>query len=419
MGSNWTYDDLYYHNASLNASANVSIDNVTCDFLHIHETGDFCSRAELPYSLTTFSWTEYTETVYGYVSPILVLITIVTNTLVSVVLLKKNMRSPTNVLLVAMAQSDLFTGLLPIPCFIYFFTLGNFVEWVPASLCYVYDLTFETLPTICHTASIWLTVALAAQRYVCVCHPIKAKQCCTIPNMLKVILGIYIMSVLSQITKFFEFEYPAVLVQSQLNISEVMYGCRRVQLELVRLHEDLFYSLYFWCRVIFIHLIPCTVLLVLNALLICALRNAQHRREMLLRQNQRQECRRLKESNCTTLMLVAVVGLFLLVEFPLAIFLILMILENTLYQPLLEEAHRDTAALFINLCILLSYPLNFFIYCGMSRQFRETFKRLFIPGASALDREHSQYFSLATENGGRRDSDKNRCGNNITNDTAI
>ena len=33
---------------------------------------------------------------------------------------------------------------------------------------------------------------------------------------------------------------------------------------------------------------------------------------------------------------------------------------------------RSTAQLSGNLLILLSYPLNFFIYCGMSRQFRGT-----------------------------------------------
>ena len=32
--------------------------------------------------------------------------------------------------------------------------------------------------------------------------------------------------------------------------------------------------------------------------------------------------------------------------------------------------------LVINLCICLSYPLNFGIYCGMSRQFRETFRAI-------------------------------------------
>lgn len=34
-------------------------------------------------------------------------------------------------------------------------------------------------------------------------------------------------------------------------------------------------------------------------------------------------------------------------------------------------------SLFLNLFILLSYPLNFFVYCGMSSQFRDTFWQLF------------------------------------------
>ena len=34
------------------------------------------------------------------------------------------------------------------------------------------------------------------------------------------------------------------------------------------------------------------------------------------------------------------------------------------------------ATLLLNLFILLSYPLNFFIYCAMSRQFRDAFREL-------------------------------------------
>src|SRR6218665_1594891 len=53
----------------------------------------------------------------GYASPVLVLITIVTNTLVCLVLLQSKMRTPTNILLVAIATSDMLTGVWPLPCF--------------------------------------------------------------------------------------------------------------------------------------------------------------------------------------------------------------------------------------------------------------------------------------------------------------
>ena len=70
----------------------------------------------------------FTVPVFGYISPAIVMFTIITNTLVCVVLMKKNMRSPTNLLLFAMALSDMFTGVSPVPCFIYFYTFGRYVS---------------------------------------------------------------------------------------------------------------------------------------------------------------------------------------------------------------------------------------------------------------------------------------------------
>jgi len=48
--------------------------------------------------------------VNGYISPTLIAITLVTNCAVCAVLLRPHMRSPTNILLVAIATSDMLTG---------------------------------------------------------------------------------------------------------------------------------------------------------------------------------------------------------------------------------------------------------------------------------------------------------------------
>jgi len=73
----------------------------------------------------------YRLAVYGYVMPALVLLTVVTNCLVCAVLLRRTMRTPTNVLLVAMAVSDMLTGLSTMPAFVKFFTLGAYVDYMP------------------------------------------------------------------------------------------------------------------------------------------------------------------------------------------------------------------------------------------------------------------------------------------------
>jgi len=81
------------------------------------------------------------------------------------------MRTATNLLLAAMALSDMLTGLFPLPCFVYFYTFGANRDWVAYNWCAAYMLLIDRLPTVFHTASIWLTVALAVHRYICVCKP--------------------------------------------------------------------------------------------------------------------------------------------------------------------------------------------------------------------------------------------------------
>lgn len=79
-------------------------------------------------------------------------------------------------------------------------------------------------------------------------------------------------------------------------------------------------------------------------------------------------------------MLIVVVTVFLLVEIPVAVVTILHIISSTMVE-ILDYHIANILILVTNFFIIVSYPINFAIYCGMSRQFRETFKELFIRGA--------------------------------------
>jgi len=133
------------------------------------EDGDvFCANPPCPFLIPQ---TPMSTPIYGFVSPPVILFTVITNTLICAVLLRRNMRTATNALLLAMAVADMMTGVWPLPCYVYFYTLGAVRYYVPYHWCVVYSALTEHLPTVSHTASIWLTVALALHRYVCVCHP--------------------------------------------------------------------------------------------------------------------------------------------------------------------------------------------------------------------------------------------------------
>jgi hypothetical protein len=169
------------------------------------------------------------------------------------------------------------------------------------------------------------------------------------------------------------------------------------------------YFVTFWSfRVLFVHLIPCISLVILNILLFRAMRQADRTRERLLNCNKKvntnkgesRESKKIRDANTTTLMLIVVISVFLAVELPLGIIVILHLLSSTMDDFLNYEAVKSVV-LIVNLSICLSYPLNFGIYCGMSRQFRETFKELFINSVTRRRSPSFQMIETGTKNAGR------------------
>jgi neuromedin U receptor 1 len=138
--------------------------------------------------------------------------------------------------------------------------------------------------------------------------------------------------------------------------------------------ENLYYSLYFLFRVAFVHLIPCFALAMFNYSLIMSMRQAQQKRKKLFDNS----CNKLKKNdkNCTTLMLIVVLTAFLIVEIPLAIITSAHVFSSLFYN-FLDYRLANLGILFTNFFLIISYPINFTIYCGMSRQFRITFVSLF------------------------------------------
>lgn len=149
-------DDIYGYNPNnLNGSDGMAFYNYTL-------TPD-----EIPFlvNVTKHVPYEYAVVLFGYIMPFLLIVTIVANTLIVVVLSQRHMRTPTNLVLLAMAIADLMTLLLPAPWYFYMYTLGNHHRILyPPSSCYAYHCMIEVIPAFFHTASIWLTLLLAGQR---------------------------------------------------------------------------------------------------------------------------------------------------------------------------------------------------------------------------------------------------------------
>ena len=124
---------------------------------------------------------------------------------------RHNMSSPTNTVLLAMAVCDLLTIVLPCPWYIYFYMLDGHdnVNWSVSS-CFIFEFSLETTPQIFHTASNWLTLTLAIQRYIYVCHPSSAKELCTEKSSKMAVLGVMMTAFLHQLPRMADRQYSII-----------------------------------------------------------------------------------------------------------------------------------------------------------------------------------------------------------------
>jgi len=263
-----------------------------------------------------------------------------------------------------------------LPCFVHFYTVGQrYLDWVPYSWCFAYFCLTDYLPTVFHTASIWLTTSVAVQRYACVCCSVHSKvrqRLCSMRGAMGVIVAVFTSAIASQACRLGELTFSAVrvpsLIRSTLHADEddnataivEVTACHYEHTPFVARHETIYYSIYYWSRVILIHVIPCSALVLLNAGLIRTMRAADERRRKMTRLTPTLVSNRLTDvatempasqyemqvlvppppprtvapspsshrrglastgsdsSRRSTMMLVVVVGVFLLVEVPLS-----------------------------------------------------------------------------------------------------
>lgn len=117
------------------------------------------------------------------------------NTLTCIVIVRHRfMRTPTNYYLFSLAMSDLLVLLLGMPLELYDMW-SNYPFLLGTSGCYFKTLLFES---VCF-ASILNVTALSVERYIAVVHPLKAKYVVTRNHAKRVIITIWVLSVICSI----------------------------------------------------------------------------------------------------------------------------------------------------------------------------------------------------------------------------
>lgn len=304
--------------------------------------------------------------VHGYLSFIVCVFGITANVLNIIVLSRKNMVSPTNAILTGLAVADMLVMFSYLP-----FTYHNYIrEDISEKEKFSYGWAVFTLfhahfTVVNHTISIWLTVTVAVWRFMAVSFPANSTSWCSMPRAKYAITATYVTCAVFCIPVYITFT-----VSKFKGIDgEIMY---RVDFsQIAQRHDRLLEKINFWLFSVITKLVPCVALTALSLGLIRVLYEANKRKQRLKSRKAESD----RSHDRTTKMLLAVLLLFLLTEFPAGL---LALLSGILGTEFFNNVYLNFGETMDALALINS-AINFIIYCSMSRQFRDTFAFLFIP----------------------------------------
>ncbi|KAH8300272.1 hypothetical protein KR044_012356 [Drosophila immigrans] len=340
-----------------------------------------------------YKWVGAYNGIHGYVSLLICIFGTIANILNIMVLTRKEMaKAPINNILKWLAVADMFVMLEYIP-----YTTYQYIYMKPGEkdLSYswaVYILVHMHFTQILHTISIGLTVTLAVWRYVAIRHPNGSCANFLLAHSREAILFPFIISPILCLPTYFVFKVRETL-EVDTKEHEAMY---HVYFDT----ESMLFRFNFWIHSVIIKLLPCFILTVISLVLMHVLCEASRRRlklkdydnptkyaiQLNLNENKsRRPPRCDRRNDRTTLLLVAVLILFLVTEFPQGL---LGLLSGVLEKCFFAHCYPPFGEL-MDLLALINAAVGFVLYGLMSKQFRTTFRSLFFKrhfGSSEMTR---------------------------------
>ncbi|XP_067651619.1 FMRFamide receptor-like isoform X2 [Haliotis asinina] len=323
------------------------------------DNGTYGPSKEFQLELKTFQFY-----MLGIIGNALAAFGLLANTLSIIVLRHRKMRSSTAYYLVTLALYDNVI----LVAMVVFFGLPALYERMEPSILESYHFNYSYATPVgypvslaAQMASIYTCVAFTIERYIAVCHPLHAANTCTKSRAKKAMLLIFLWSILYNIPRYFHYRVETKWVEDKNRTraiaKETEFGSDTVFRQV--------YLIYF--QLIFMFLIPFSILMILNSALIRALKHSHQQRQQMSNSAAR-------EHNLT-IMLVAVIVLFLVCQFPSIIDNIL--LASTDQVQRLTNMHYNKFYIMCTLMVEINSATNFIMYCVFGKKFRMVFLHIF------------------------------------------
>ncbi|ESO90007.1 hypothetical protein LOTGIDRAFT_124239 [Lottia gigantea] len=327
-------------------------------------------RPQVDPNLDRFS--TWYSTYHGYVSLCVCMSGILLNIFNVTVLTRKHMHTPVNHILTGLAISDIITMLSYVPFAVHFYCMHPTEAGTPEknSIYWMTFLLFHiNLTTVTHTISIWLCVSLSIIRFLHIRSPTRARvvRLARMRQSKYLVVLVYFTSVIVMIPNYLTNELkPAHVSTNETNSTIFVLE----NLRLGRNDTTPLVLINVWLYAIVAKLTPCLLITVFGCMLLYQMQVQVKRRRSIIAKFSGTSGIKLKEHSRTTKMLISVIVLFIVTEFPQGILIVLSACKanffETVYLPLGD---------IMDIVALVNNAVNFVLYCTMSTKFRETFLR--------------------------------------------
>ena len=303
-----------------------------------------------------------------YVPPILLILGTFGNVFSFFILMKNVKKASTYSYLSALAIMDLlvlYIGLLRLWIGQFTMDFRNQADWVCKLIVF--------LGYVCSDTSVWLIIAVTAERFFVVYFPLHAPRLCNVRNARIVIVCIFLL--FSSINGHFLWSVELEIIQ--INETVIM-DCHAPEA-----YNFLVNVMWPWIDAVIYSFVPFVLILAFNILIIRQVFMAKKTRSKMLQMSacQRHLMKPIKyKTQCETsrkitCMLLVISFTFLLTTLPVNITLIVTTV-NSHSEDDQSFAKIQLANTLTQLLMYTNHCINFFLYCATGRKFREQFRTL-------------------------------------------
>ncbi|GIY89676.1 hypothetical protein CDAR_84021 [Caerostris darwini] len=318
--------------------------------------------------------------------PIIMIIGVIGNTVTIFIMTQRRMRSSTNWYLAALATFDMsylvFSFLLSLQHYPNIHDAHFYLYWK----FWPYMLTITDASS---NSSVWITVTFTIERYIAVCHPMKGKVICTESRAKKMIIIVFLTCFFLTLPTTFEW-VTVEKINPVTNVTQIHVDYSDLG------NNALYVTVYSWIISVLIVFIPLLLLAIFNAFLIKSVHSSKSRRKTMTRRRDNGD--QSTQESKITVMLIAVVILFLVCQLPTAVALLYKAFHEVEHGSNEDFLLRGLGNIF-NFLVAVNAAGNFVLYCLLSQKYRRTFLLIFCPCLKGkLTRLHSVYQNTVYSN---------------------